>query len=87
MPRPPRSRPTTPPGAQPLAATPWQSQYHGDLDAASKGEMLGSGDPSKGSAGYVAIEHVTGTLNGHAGSFALQHLGVMTRASFNSPSP
>jgi len=52
-------------------------QYHGDLDAASKGEMLGSGDPSKGSAGYVAIEHVTGTLNGHAGSFALQHLGVM----------
>ena len=52
-------------------------QYHGDLDATSKGEMLGSGDPQKGSAGYVAIEHVTGTLNGHAGSFALQHLGVM----------
>ena len=52
-------------------------QYHGDLDATSKGEMLGSGDPQKGSAGYVAIEHVTGTLNGHTGSFAFQHLGVM----------
>ena len=52
-------------------------QYQGDLDATSKGEMLGSGDPSKGSAGYVAIEHVTGTLNGPAGSFALQPLGVM----------
>ena len=52
-------------------------QYHGDLDATSKGEMLGSGDPQNGSAGYVAIEHVTGTLKGRAGSFALQHLGVM----------
>jgi hypothetical protein len=57
-------------------------QFHGDLDAASKGEMLGSGDPSKGSAGYVAIEHVTGTLNGHAGSFALQHIGVMDQGKF-----
>ncbi len=31
-------------------------QYHGDLEATSKGEMLGAGDPAKGSAGYVAIE-------------------------------
>lgn len=52
-------------------------QYHGDLDAASKGEMLGAGDPSSGNAGYVAIEQVTGTLNGHTGSFALQHIGAM----------
>jgi len=52
-------------------------QYHGDLDASSKGEMLGAGEPSSGNAGYVAIEQVTGTLNGHTGSFALQHIGAM----------
>jgi hypothetical protein len=52
-------------------------QYHGDLEAASKGEMLGAGDPSSGNAGYVAIEQVTGTLQGHTGSFALQHIGAM----------
>jgi hypothetical protein len=52
-------------------------QYHGDLEATGKGEMLGAGDPAKGNAGYVAIEHVTGTLHGHGGSFALQHTGTM----------
>jgi hypothetical protein len=57
-------------------------QYHGDLDAASKGEMLSAGDPAKGSAGYVAIEQITGTLQGHTGSFALQHLGTMDGGNF-----
>jgi len=52
-------------------------QFHGDLEAASKGEMLGAGDPAKGNAGYVAIERVTGTLHGHSGSFALQHTGTI----------
>jgi len=52
-------------------------QFHGDLDATSKGEMLSAGEPSSGNAGYVAIEQVTGTLQGHTGSFALQHIGVM----------
>ena len=42
--------------------------------------MLMSSSPSvKGSAGYVAIEKVTGTLNGRHGSFYLQHNGTMTR--------
>ena len=57
-------------------------QFHGDLDAASKGEMLGAGEPSSGNAGYVAIEQVTGTLNGHTGSFALQHIGAMEGGSY-----
>ncbi|MGO9340130.1 MAG: DUF3224 domain-containing protein [Terracidiphilus sp.] len=57
-------------------------QYHGDLDAASKGEMLAAGEPSAGNAGYVAIEQVTGTLNGHTGSFALQHIGAMEGGSY-----
>jgi len=58
-------------------------QFHGDIEAASKGEMLAAGDPSKGTAGYVAIEHITGTLQGHTGSFALQHLGTMEQGKFN----
>ncbi len=57
-------------------------QYHGDLEATARGEMLGAGDPAKGSAGYVAIEQVSGTLSGHAGTFALQHMGVMDQGSF-----
>ena len=57
-------------------------QYHGALDATAKGEMLGAGDPSSGNAGYVAIEQVTGTLNGHTGSFALQHIGSMDSGGF-----
>jgi hypothetical protein len=52
-------------------------QYHGDLEATAKGEMLGAGDPSSGNAGYVAIEEVKGALAGHTGSFALQHIGMM----------
>jgi hypothetical protein len=56
--------------------------FHGDLEAESKGEMLGCGDPSKGSAGYVALERLTGTLQGHAGSFALQHSGIMDHGKY-----
>jgi hypothetical protein len=50
---------------------------HGDLEAVGHGEMLTAGTAVEGSAGYVAIERVTGTLHGRAGSFALQHLGTM----------
>ncbi|MCW8925096.1 MAG: DUF3224 domain-containing protein [Xanthomonadales bacterium] len=51
--------------------------FHGDLDAKSRGEMLSAMTPVKGSAGYVAIEQVTGALAGKQGSFVLQHFGVM----------
>jgi len=55
-------------------------QFEGDLVGTSKGQMLmASGGSVKDSAGYVAIEQVTGTLNGRSGSFYLQHNGVMTR--------
>jgi len=57
-------------------------QFHGDIEGTSKGEMLGAGDPQKGSAGYVAIEHITGTLHGHTGSFAMQHNGSMDKGTF-----
>jgi Protein of unknown function (DUF3224) len=54
-------------------------QYHGDLDATSVGQMLAAGTAVQGSAGYVAIEQVTGSLGGRQGGFLLQHVGVMTR--------
>jgi hypothetical protein len=57
-------------------------QFHGDLAGTSKGEMLGMGTAVSGSAGYVAMEQVTGTLNGRTGTFALQHSGTMTRGAF-----
>ena len=57
-------------------------QYHGDLDAAAKGEMItAAGIAVKESAAYSAVERVTGSLQGKKGSFALQHTGVMTRGT------
>ena len=57
-------------------------EFHGELAATSKGEMLMASSASvKNSAGYVAIEKVTGTLHGRRGSFYLQHTGVMTRGA------
>jgi hypothetical protein len=56
-------------------------QFHGDLEATSKGEMLTAGTGVKGSAGYVAIERVSGKLHGRSGTFILQHSGTMTRGT------
>jgi hypothetical protein len=56
-------------------------QFHGDLSATSSGEMLSAGTSVKGSAGYVAIERVRGTLDGQSGTFILQHSGTMTRGA------
>jgi hypothetical protein len=54
-------------------------QFRGDLEGTSQGEMLTAGTTIKNSAGYVAIERVSGTLHGKRGSFALQHNATMTR--------
>jgi Protein of unknown function (DUF3224) len=54
-------------------------QFHGDLEASGEGEMLSAGTSVQGSAGYVALERVAGTLQGRGGSFILQHTGTMTR--------
>ena len=56
-------------------------QFRGDLEAISKGEMLSAGGHIQGSAGYVAIERVSGILHGKNGSFILQHSGTMTRGT------
>jgi hypothetical protein len=51
--------------------------FLGGLSAVSKGEMLNALSPVEGSAGYVAVEQVTGELEGKKGSFVLQHYGLM----------
>ena len=70
----------TPAEGSPLGRLTLDKQFHGDLEATSKGEMLTAGSTTiQNSAGYVALERVTGTLHGKQGTFALQHMGVMTR--------
>jgi hypothetical protein len=59
----------------------FEKRFYGDLEASSVVEMLSAGNPAAGSAGYVAVEHVVGTLHGRAGSFMLQHTGVMDRGT------
>jgi hypothetical protein len=54
-------------------------RYRGDLDATSVGQMLALHGDGKGSAGYVAIERISGILQGRSGSFAAQHFGLMDR--------
>jgi hypothetical protein len=56
-------------------------RFEGDLAAIGKGEMLTALTPVEGSAGYVAIERVTGTLHGRNGSFVFQHAGTMDRGA------
>jgi hypothetical protein len=55
--------------------------FQGDLEGTGKGEMLTAMTPVKDSAGYVAIERITGKLKGRTGSFILQHNGTMTRGA------
>jgi hypothetical protein len=56
-------------------------QFSGDLTGTSKGQMLTGMGSVKGSAGYVAIERVTGTIGALVGSFLLQHTGTMARGA------
>lgn len=56
-------------------------QFHGDLEGSSNGEMLSFTTEVKGSAGYVAMERISGKLNGRSGTFAMQHNATMTRGT------
>jgi uncharacterized protein DUF3224 len=68
-----------PEGLTPLGRMLLEKQFHGDLDATSRGQMLTGMTEVKGSAVYVAVERVTGSLHGRTGSFILHHLGLMVR--------
>ncbi len=67
------------PDEAPLGRMSIDKTFHGDLDASTRGQMLSAMTATKGSAGYVAIELVTGTLAGKTGTFLLQHHGLMNR--------
>jgi len=68
-----------PADGSPIGRMTIDKQFHGDLEATSKGQMLAFSTDVKGSAGYVAMEQVNGKLHGRAGSFVLQHTGTMNR--------
>lgn len=65
----------------PVARMALTKTIHGDLEGTSVGEMLAASTKVEGSAAYVAIERITGTLAGRTGSFVLQHSGTMTRGA------
>jgi Protein of unknown function (DUF3224) len=65
----------------PISRLSLDKQFSGDLVGTSKGEMLAAGTEVPGSAGYVAMEKVSGTISGRAGTFVLQHMGTMTRGT------
>jgi Protein of unknown function (DUF3224) len=68
------------PGAT-LGRSTFEKRFHGALEAESHVEMLAAVSEVKGSAGYVALERVVGTVEGRAGSFVLQHSGTLDRGA------
>ncbi len=57
----------------------FDKRFHGPLDATSVVHMLAVGTDVPGSAAYVAIERIAGTLDGRQGSFLAQHCGTLDR--------
>jgi len=76
----PQGSPASAPGAV-LGRMSLDKKFQGDLVGVGKGEMLTALTEIKGSAGYVAIERVSGTLHGRQGSFVFQHTGTMDRGA------
>ncbi|HSM18378.1 MAG TPA: DUF3224 domain-containing protein [Gemmatimonadales bacterium] len=77
-------KPLSPPdeaGGTSLGRMALDKTYAGDLVAVGEGAMLTAVTSTKGSAGYVAIERVTGTLDGRTGSLVFQHSGTMNRGA------
>ncbi|MDQ3266878.1 MAG: DUF3224 domain-containing protein [Myxococcota bacterium] len=70
-----------PEGDVPIGRLTIDKKFEGDLAGASVGQMVAFRAPVKGSAGYVAMERVTGTLGGRSGTFVLQHSGTMDRGA------
>lgn len=70
-----------PAGEHGIARLALDKQFSGDLEATSMGEMLAAHTAVEGSAGYVAMERVDGTLHGRRGTFVLQHSGTMDRGA------
>ena len=56
-----------------------RKEFSGGMAGTSEAQMLAAFTGTPGSAGYVAIEHFTGSVDGKPGSFVLQHNGVMDK--------
>lgn len=67
--------------AKPFGRMAIEKQFHGDLEGTSQGVMLAASTGVRNSAGYVALETVTGTVAGRHGTFILQHNGLMNRGN------
>jgi hypothetical protein len=65
-----------PPDA-PVARMLLYKEFHGELEAVARGEMLAASEALTGAAAYVAIDRVTGTLHDRSGSFLIAHRGTM----------
>lgn len=76
-PRPPFEGPVP----SPVGVMAIDKRYHGPLDATAVGEMLAARTESTGAAAYVALERVSGSLDGKTGTFDLAHVGTMTKDS------
>lgn len=72
----PQHKPDIAPGSS-LGRMLLNKQFLGELVASGKGEMLTAMTETTGSAGYVAIERVSGVLQGRRGTFVFQHSGTM----------
>lgn len=59
----------------------FDKRFHGALDATSVVHMLAVATDVPGSAAYVAIERVSGVLQGRKGTFFMQHNGIMARGA------
>ena len=68
-------------GDGPIGGLTIDKAFHGDLQGSSVGQMLAYRNEVEGSAGYVALERVTGTLDAREGSFTLQHNGLMDKGT------
>jgi hypothetical protein len=68
-------------GDSPIGSMSIDKTFHGDLQGSSVGQMLAFRSGVEGSAGYVAMERVTGTLGGKQGSFTFQHSGLMDKGA------
>lgn len=69
------------PADAPAGAMTISKTFRGDLNATSEGHMLAVRTSVQGSAGYVAMERVSGALAGKSGTFALQHSGTMDKGT------
>ena len=74
-------QPADDPAGGPFSRLFLDKQFHGDLEATSKGQMMAAATAVEGSAGYVALELVTGSLSGQRGTFILQHSGTMAKGA------